>query len=392
MTAPQSASSTMLEGLRILDLTRLLPGPYLSLMMVDMGARVAKVEDPRMGDYMRWSPPNKGGFSQIFAALNRGKQSIALNLKDPSHKAVFERLVKKADVVMESFRPGVMARLGLDYESLSALNPRLIYLSISGFGQDGPLAERAGHDLNFLARAGILDLNRDASGRPVVPGFQSADIAGGALLPLARLMGALYHRERTGAGSYIDASMMHGALALSVLPSAEVLGHGPEYDPSTAVLAGSRACYNIYGTKDQRFMALAALEPKFWKGFCEAVERPEWIKRHLSVGEEAVALRGELESLFQEKPQAYWSDLFQNHDVCCEPVMTTREALHDPALSLDNPWVFGQGGDSPAYMRTPAQNPTEGCVDSPPPQLGADTRAILLEYGFSEAEAESFSK
>jgi len=324
----------------------------------------------------------RGGVSQVFATLNRGKKSIALDLKSESDRGLFLDMVKNADVVVESFRPGVMERLGCGSKTLLELNPSLVILSISGYGQEGPLALRAGHDLNFLARSGLLHLNRNLDGQPVVPGFQSADIAGGALLPLAQLLAAMLHRERTGEGAHLDASMMDGVVSLGALPLAEVMGESPDYDPAEAVLAGKRACYRIYETADGRFMALAALEPKFWQGFCAIVERPDWLSRHLTTGDEGQQLCDEVAALFARESQGHWIDVFAPHDVCCEPVLTPREALDTPFRGLSRTHEAGE--DGPIMLRTPFQVESWSDTDLSVPELGGDRAEVLALFQVEE--------
>ena len=373
MRAPDA--SRPLEGIRVLDLSRLLPGPYLTLMMQDMGATVVKIEDPRMGDYMRWSPPMRDGVSQIFAALNRGKKSVGLDLKAERDRSLFLQMVQKADVLVESFRPGVLERLGCAPHALLEINPRLLILSISGFGQEGPLCQRAGHDLNFLARSGLLYLNRDERGKPVVPAFQSADIAGGALLPLARLTAALYAREKTGKGGHIDASMMHGVMSLGALPFAELLGESDDFDPAEAILAGARSCYGVYETRDGRYMALGALEPKFWKGFCEAMNQPDWLALHLALGEEGAALKQQMKETFLKYDLDHWVTVFSEVDVCCEPVLTPREALTGEVSGRPLTWSTSDTG--PVMLLSPTQEQDWSETDLRVPQLGEHRDEVL---------------
>lgn len=350
------SSHPPLSGVKVLDLSRLLPGPYLSMLLHQLGASIVKVEDPVTGDYMRWSPPLVDGMSTVFRALNRGKKSVGINLKDPKGREAFLGMVDEADIVLESFRPGVLGRLGLAPADLLQRKPSLILVSISGYGQRGPRAHKAGHDLNFLARSGLLALNRDASGVPVVPGFQAADIAGGAWIPLAQLLAALVQRERTGEGAWIDTSMADGVLSLAALPFAELHGSSAAAtDPDDAPLAGRWPCYGVYATSDGRYMSLAALEPKFWKGFCEAAGRPDWISRHLAQGVERETLRDEVAAVFREKTFAEWVEIFEPLDVCCDPVLT--------------PWEAGLDGPFCALGLTPTLEPA--------PQLGQHTAEFL---------------
>src|SRR3954471_20335404 len=263
-----------LTGIRVLDLSRLLPGPFLTMVLADMGADVVKIEDPKIGDYMREFPPAKGGMSGRFLAVNRGKRSVALDLKHAASKDVFLAMVDQADVIVESFRPGVMDKLGLGYEALSARNPKIVVCSISGFGQTGPYVDRAGHDLGYIALAGVLAMGGGvAGGAPAMPGVQIADLAGGALWGATAILGALVGRARTGRGAHLDISMTEGALALL----AAELGNqdcGAKPTRGSEVLNGAAACYAIYKTTDERYVSVGALEPKFWIALNQAIGRP----------------------------------------------------------------------------------------------------------------------
>src|SRR5512139_2321641 len=252
-----------LRGIKVLDLSRLLPGPYLTMVLADMGADVVKVEDPKLGDYLRAFPPGKGGMSGRFLAINRGKRSLALDLKAAPARDAFLKMVEQADVVVESFRPGVMDKLGIGYAALAAKNPKIIVCSISGFGQTGPYVERAGHDLDYIGLAGVLAMTGPAGGAPQMPGVQIADLAGGALWSATAILGALVGRERSGRGAHLDISMTEGALALL---AAEIgnLDCGARPTRGRETLNGALACYGVYKTKDDRYLAVGALEPKFW--------------------------------------------------------------------------------------------------------------------------------
>src|SRR5574338_215255 len=261
-----------LRGIRVLDLSRLLPGPYLTMVLADMGADVVKVEDPKLGDYLRAFPPAKGGMSGRFLAINRGKRSLALDLKAAPARDAFLRMVEQADVVVESFRPGVMDKLGLGYATLAAKNPKIVVCSISGFGQTGPYVERAGHDLNYIALAGVLAMTGPAGGAPQMPGVQIADLAGGALWGATAILGALVGRDRTGKGAHLDISMTEGALALLAAELGN-LDCGVGATRGASRLNGGVACYGIYKTKDARYLSVGALEPKFWIALNQAIGR-----------------------------------------------------------------------------------------------------------------------
>src|SRR5579864_3674867 len=270
-----------LTGTRVLDLTRLLPGAFCTMLLADMGADVIKIEEPREGDYMRWTPPLVNGQSGLFSALNRNKRSATLNLKSEAGRDLLLRLVEGADVLVEGNRPGVMRRLGLGWEVLHGRNPRLVMCSITGYGQDGPFAARAGHDLNYMATAGALGLNGQRDGPPVPLSVQVADIGGGGLQPAVAILGALVGVQRGGEGRWIDSSMTDGAvgwlaLVFAAHAAGEIVARGDQR------LAGRFPCYRVYACKGSGFYSVAALEPKFWSALCQAMERPDLIERQYS--------------------------------------------------------------------------------------------------------------
>src|SRR5512139_2316876 len=246
MNAPLASA---LAGIRVLDLSRLLPGPFLTMILADMGADVVKIEDPRVGDYLRAFPPAKGGVSGRFLAVNRGKRSLALDLKAPAARDAFLKMVEQADVVVDSFRPGVMDKLGIGYETLAARNPKIVVCSISGYGQTGPYVHRAGHDLDYIGLAGVLAMTGPAGGAPQMPGVQIADLAGGALWSATAILGALVGRERSGKGAHLDISMTEGALALLAAELGN-LDCGARPTRGTETLNGGMACYGVYATSD----------------------------------------------------------------------------------------------------------------------------------------------
>src|SRR5215470_3410220 len=314
-----------LSGYRVLDLSRLLPGPYCSMMLADLGAEVIKIEEIK-GDPTRMSPPRVDGKSYSFEQVNRNKKSIALNLKSSEGRDVFRRLAAKADVILEQFRPGVVARLGVDYETISAENPLIVYCSLTGFGQDGPHRTRSGHDLNYLALSGVLGLTTDEAGRPVIPGVQVADIAGGMIAAFG-ILAALLARERTGRGQLVDVSMFDVMLSMLPVPASQHfagrdLGVGAKY-----ALTGAYPFYNVYETADGRYMSLGALEPKFWAGFCSRVGREDLIGRQFDEGGRREELFAEVRAIFKSKTQDEWVEFMRDADACCEPVLSLAEAF-----------------------------------------------------------------
>jgi crotonobetainyl-CoA:carnitine CoA-transferase CaiB-like acyl-CoA transferase len=377
-------------GIRVLDLSRLLPGPYCSLLLADMGAEVLKIEEPRGGDWLRWMPPMTGSMSRIFAAINRGKKSVALDLKTAEGVAAFRALVATADVVLESFRPGVMDRLGIGASTLLEWNPRLIYCAISGYGQTGTHAHRAGHDINYLALSGLLAHNGAAGADPVVPGFQAADIAGGSYVGAMRICAALFERERTGKGGMLDVSLTRGAAGLAAVSALESLANGVEEPRGEGLLAGSRACYRVYSTQDGGHMALGALEPVFWARFCEAVERPDWLSRQMEVGEVAKEFIAEVSALFKTRTRAEWEALFAPIDACCEPVLSLLESLDHPAVTGGTSLRFeveDAEGNPFEQLRTPVLDPERTSGVTPAPALGEHTELVLSTLALTPGES-----
>src|SRR5579864_8516251 len=286
-----------LTGTRVLDLTRLLPGAFCTMLLADMGADVIKIEEPREGDYMRWTPPLVNGQSALFSALNRNKRSATLNLKSEAGRDLLLRLVEGADVLVEGNRPGVMQRLGLGWEVLHGRNPRLVMCSITGYGQDGPFASRAGHDLNYMAIAGGLGLNGEREGPPVPLSVQVADIGGGGLQPAVEILAALVAVERGGEGRWIDVAMTDSAVRWLALAFA-AREHGERVARGDQRLAGRYPCYRVYECADGRYYSVAALEPKFWSALCQAIERPDLVDAQLS---EDTSAHRSMEEVFRSR-------------------------------------------------------------------------------------------
>jgi alpha-methylacyl-CoA racemase len=388
--------SLPLEGLRILDLSRLLPGGFCSLLLADFGADVIKVEDTGMGDYVRWAPPYYEGADQtaqsaMFLALNRGKRSIRLDLKSDAGKEVLLRLARDADVLLESFRPGVLDRLGVGYERLREENPRLVYCAITGYGQDGPNRDRSGHDMNYLGLGGLLGLTGEADGPPVQAAGQIADIGGGALMGVIGVLVALRERERSGEGQFVDCSMFDGALSWLALVAAEALASGTTPRRGQLPLAGAISCYRPYRCADG-YVTLGALEPKFWKNWCLGVEREDLVDHafdppgsdtHTAVSE-----------IFAARTREEWRQFASEHDCCLEPVLELDEVLDSELVRARNmvAELAQPGVETPvrllgtpiALSRTPA-DPSR----APGPGLGEHTAEVLTEAGFSEAEIEA---
>ena len=379
-----------LRGIRVLDLSRLLPGPYLTMVLADMGADVVKIEDPKLGDYLRAFPPGKGGMSGRFLAINRGKRSLALDLKAAPARDALLRMVEQADVVVESFRPGVMDKLGLGYATLAAKNAKIIVCSISGYGQTGPYVERAGHDLDYIALAGVLAMTGPAGGAPQMPGVQIADLAGGALWGATAILGALVGRERTGKGAHLDISMTEGALALL----AAELGNlfcGAHPTRGSEMLNGAAACYGVYRTKDDRYLAVGALEPKFWIALNQAIGRTPNVAEIVGDAAQQERTRGELAAIFAMKTAAEWTALFADKDCLVEAVLEPHELVDHPLHRAREVFFEIDGGEGVGpirQIRTPVGTPAHA---SPPPRLGQHSREILREYGFDDTEITALS-
>ncbi len=376
-----------LTGIRVLDLTRLLPGPFATMVLADLGADVVKVEERGGGDWLRGISPLAGGESGAFHALNRGKRSIALDLRRPEGVSAFLRLARGADAVVESFRPGVLDRLGVGWEALHRENQRLVLCSISGYGQDGPYAQRAGHDLDYCAFAGVLAANGTPE-RPAPLGVQVADLAGGAWPAAAGILAALVGRGRTGQGAHVDVSMTEGALAMLALPLAMAWTRGTPISRGRELLDGGAACYAVYRARDGKFVALGALEPKFFAAFCAAVGRPELAERQLEDGGRGP--RAELEAIFASRTRDEWADFGGRHDVCLAPVLEGDEPQADPQLAARGAFVGvpvpGQARRMPA-VATPIR--IRGAPPPPPtagPRAGEHTDEVLAEAGFAADE------
>lgn len=322
-----------LEGIRILDLTRLLPGPYCTLLLADYGADVIKVEDPKSGDYARWYEPRvNDDQSAMFISLNRNKRSIALDLKDEKDKEAFISLIKTSDVLIESFRPGVMDRLGLGFEELKVHNPKLIYCAITGYGQSGPYAKEAGHDINFLSYSGLLHLQGEPNEKPLIPSVQIGDIGGGALMAAIGILLAIIDAKKSNKGQFVDISMLDGALSWmhTILPNYWTSGEMPNRGELT--LNGGKACYEIYRTRDDRFISVGALEYKFWKNFCKVIGKQELIDQLDEPLEQQRLMKKEVQAAIHQKTLTEWLELFEGIDACISPVLTPEELADHPQI------------------------------------------------------------
>jgi crotonobetainyl-CoA:carnitine CoA-transferase CaiB-like acyl-CoA transferase len=374
-----------LEGIRVLDLSRLLPGPALTLILGDMGADVVKVEAPNVGDYMRQMPPAKGALSGRFLAINRNKRSLVLDLKAAPDRAAFLRMVERADIVVETFRPGVLDRLGVGYAALRARNPGIILCSISGYGQTGPYRDRAGHDLNYIALAGVLAMGGPRGGAPAMPGVQIADYAGGALWGATAVLGALHGRHQNGEGAHLDISMCEGSMALAAHEHGSVDAGGPWPSRGTTTLNGGVACYGVYRAKDGKYLSVGALEPKFWLAFNQGIGRKGNVAELIEPPERQDAIRAEVQAILATRTRDEWVAHLAAFDCCCEPVLELDEVKAHPLHQERGMFFTIDGGKlgAIAQMRTPVGEPR---ADRIAPRLGEHSREVLAEYGFSEAE------
>lgn len=353
-----------LDGVTVLDLSRLLPGGAATLMLANFGAEVIKIEEPGPGDYGRSMPPFLDGEGAVFHLVNRGKKSVALNLKQAADREAFLRLVSRADVVVESFRPGVMKRLGLDYPALRAHNQRLIYVAITGYGMEGPYSGLAGHDINYLALAGVLDITGAEGGSPVIPGVQIADLAGGAMQAVIGVLLALAARSKTGQGQTVDVSMMAGAAWLLPVALAFHQATGALPERGADVLTGRYACYHLYECADARWISVGALEQKFWAALCRALGCESFISDQFAEGERRREIISEVSRIFKTRTAEEWFDHLKPFDACVAPVRNMAEVMREMGLGK------GETVVSPKLSETP------GDLGGPAPKLGEHTREV----------------
>ena len=380
-----------LEGVRVLDLTRLLPGPFASLVLADLGASVDKLEDPFPGDYLRQMPPSVDGQGAAWQALNRDKRSLVIDLKSPAGAATLRQIITRYDVLIEGFRPGVLDRLGVGHATLRSLHPGLIVCAITGYGQDGPLARRAGHDLNYLARAGVLGVTGPSDGPPAVSGAQMADVAGGALWAVVAILAALQERARTGVGCVADIAMSEGAVPLATFALASLFAGERPRPRGDGILDGGIAAYSTYLTRDGRAVALGALEPKFWTAFATAVGLDPTLDA-LVPGPHQPALKATVAALISGRTRDEWETFARAHDCCLEPVLEPHELPGDPhhqhrGVFFESP---GFGGAPMLAFRTPV-GAGAAQPHTPPRAAGADTREVLREAGVEEDQIEALA-
>lgn len=366
-----------LQGIRVLDLSRMLPGPYCSMILADHGAEVIAIEDRRfLADGL------------FFGDLNRNKRHMVLNLKTSEGLAIFFKLAERADVILEGFRPGVVGRLGIDYQAVRAKNPGIIYCSISGYGQSGPYRHRAGHDVNYLSVAGVLGLIGEQGRPPVIPGVQFADIAGGAMNAAIGILLALYARERRGQGQYIDISMTDGMVGFLSLPNFFASRDNCPPQTGNSLLSHRFACYNTYQTKDGRYLALGAVENRFWLGLCQHLGHPEYGPLQYSEAHRQEII-DVLRHTFAGKSLVEWEEELAGLDICVSAVRTMEEVLEHPlftAREMVHRYVDGEGKECHGFGIAVKLSETPGSIRTPPTPFGAATRSVLAELGYGEAE------
>lgn len=378
-----------LHGVRVLDLTRLLPGPLCTMHLADMGADVIKIEDTGAGDYARTLGSVQKVNSGYFLVVNRNKRGLRLDLKQAAGREIFLKLARNADVIVESFRPGVVDKLGIGYRTVRAVNPKIVYCAITGYGQNGPYRDRAGHDLNYCAIAGVSDQIGQAGGDPVIPNFQIADLLGGSLTTVMGILAALLDAHRCGEGRYVDAAMTDAVLAHAVVPLAAILAYGDTLPRGEDRLSGGVPCYNIYPTSDGRHMAVGALEKKFWENLCDALGRPDLKVFHLAEGEQGRRTKAELARIFASRTQADWSEKFSEVDCCVTPVLTLAESLQNEqvrARKMVVTSIHPVDGEITQFALPIKFSDFEFSIEREAPMPGEHNGEILAEAGYSEAE------
>lgn len=369
-----------LTGIRVLDMSRLLPGPYCTMLLADFGAEVIKIEEPGKGDYSRSFPPFLKDFGYWHLQLNRNKQSVVLDLKSEEGKNIFLELIKTADVVVESYRPGVLKKLGVDYEAVAKVNPKIIYCSLSGYGSKGPLALKADHDLGYLSLAGVTAMSGEADGAPAIPGVLMADM-NAALSAGMSIMIALRHAALTGQGQEIDISLFN--VAMNLMPGAASLffGSGFVAERGNNWLTGAYANYNIYATADGRYVSVGCLEKKFWRNLCMDLGKEELIDM---IDDESnhPYLKEQLAAAFKQKTMREWEEFFADKDACVTPVLNFKEAVESEQVQAnemvlnvrdDELGEYQQLGFAMKLSKTPAQ------LNKRAPRLGEDTEKILAQ-------------
>ena len=375
-----------LHGIKVLDLTRLLPGPLATLHLADLGADVIKIEDTGVGDYARTLGGAAKTHAWLFLLVNRNKRALRLDLKKGEGREVFLELARTADVIVDSFRPGVVDKLGIGYDTVQALNPRIVYCAITGYGQDGPYRDHAGHDLNYCGYAGITEQTGAAGGPPAIANFQIGDLVGGSLSAALGILAALVDARHSGRGRYVDVAMADCTLAHALFPLITQLTYGHTLPRGQDFLTGGLPCYSLYETADGRYMAVGALEKKFWEICCATLGRPDLADQHLVYGEQADRVRMELAAIFKAQTQAHWTHLFEAADCCVTPVLTIAEAMANEHFKARRMFVTADhpvDGPVTQFAFPVKLSEFEFTLERQAPLAGEHSEEILTEAGFS---------
>jgi crotonobetainyl-CoA:carnitine CoA-transferase CaiB-like acyl-CoA transferase len=386
-----------LEGIRILDLTRLLPGPYGTMLLGDLGAEVIKIEEPEQGDYARWYPPHINRVGSRHLLLNRSKKSLTLNLKKPEGRSILLKMVERgADALIEQFRPGVMDRLGVGYKELEKANSRLIYCSLTGFGQDGPYRDLAGHDINYIGIGGILGLTGLKGGPPAIPGIQIADLVAGGLYSVIGILAALAARQKTGRGQFVDISMLDGVVSLIPDAAALFFAEGESPRMGERRLTGGLPQYQTYRAKDGKYLAVGALEDKFWANLSRALGKAEWAHLAPKEGEPRTQeIREEMTRIFLTKTREEWLDLLMKEDTCVTAVHSLEETFSDPQVLHRKMLVevpHPKAGRTKQIGVPIKFSETPGEIRNPAPEIGQHTEEILQGLGYNKNRIEQLRK
>jgi crotonobetainyl-CoA:carnitine CoA-transferase CaiB-like acyl-CoA transferase len=389
---PQPRVDPPLAGIRVLDLTRLLPGPMCTLYLADLGADVVKVEDTGAGDYARRVATSGGSTrdraTAWFNAINRNKRSMAVDLKSPGGHAAFLALASAADVIVEGFRPGVVASLNVGYDAVRAVNPKVVYCAVSGYGQTGPRAAFAGHDINYLGYAGTLNYTGERGGKPALANLQIADLLGGAASAAIGILAALFGAQRTGRGRYVDVAMADAVLAHQIFLLGALEDDGAVAQRGDDLLTGGVPCYGVYATSDVRWLAVGALEAKFWIALCATLERPDLVPLQFASGDDGERVRAELAAIFGAASLAYWCKRFAGVDCCVTPVLTFDEALADAQFGAREMVIHRPDGSrqyAPPFKLVPGRF----AVMRDAPKHGEHTREVLREAGYEDAAIDA---
>jgi alpha-methylacyl-CoA racemase len=387
---------SLLQGLKILDFSTLLPGPYATMMLADLGADVLRVESHMRSDVIRSLPPFVNGMSAAHSHLNRSKQSIGLDMKKTESAEIVKELVQEYDIVLEQFRPGVMDRLGVGYETLNKANPRIIFCSLTGYGQSGPYRDRAGHDNNYLSLSGIMGYSGRQETGPVLLGTQVADIAGGSLHSIIGILSAVIHRQRTGKGQWIDISMTDSSFAMNAMLGAGFVASGKSHPERENTLLNGGSHYDFYETRDGRYFSVGSLEPKFLLALCEAIGRPELAKPVIDNSPEgSKRLKETLRKVFLQKTFPEWQSIFATVDACVEPVLDFSEACDHPQIVARDMIVevFDQKGSGQKQIASPIKSSVfKPLYSHSGPELGEHTVKILEKLGKTAEEIQTMKE